>query len=80
MTPAMPTKLQGLAQELQHCSWDELQDRFANAMHERAEFESALQKETAELLEVGGHTTFAAGMGPDSVAGVYRLVPDDWLP
>lgn len=51
--PTMPTKLQELGQELQNCKWEELQDRFADAMHERAEFESTLQKETAELLEVG---------------------------
>ncbi|KAL1960782.1 hypothetical protein VTO42DRAFT_6612 [Malbranchea cinnamomea] len=48
----MSTKLQELSKEIQNCSWDELQIRFADAMHERSEFESALQKETAELLEV----------------------------
>lgn len=51
-TPAVPTKLEELAQDLQSCNWDQLQDRFTEAMSERSDVESALQKETAELLEV----------------------------
>jgi hypothetical protein len=50
--PAAPGHLEQLAKDLQNCSWEELQARFTRAMDERSECESALQKETAELLEV----------------------------
>jgi hypothetical protein len=50
--PAAPGHLEQLAKELQTCNWEELQARFTRAMDERSECESALQKDTAELLEV----------------------------
>jgi hypothetical protein len=42
-----------LTQNLQSCSWEELQEKFTKAMGERTRVEKELQKETAELLEVG---------------------------
>ncbi|KAK2784699.1 hypothetical protein FQN52_008927 [Onygenales sp. PD_12] len=41
-----------LAISLRECDWEELQKRFTDAMNERSQAENALQKETAELLEM----------------------------
>ncbi|KAK2759082.1 hypothetical protein FQN54_003181 [Arachnomyces sp. PD_36] len=41
-----------LTQNLESCNWEELQERFTKAMAQRTQVENALQKETAELLEI----------------------------
>ncbi|KAK2811929.1 hypothetical protein FQN50_001636 [Emmonsiellopsis sp. PD_5] len=77
-----------LAISLRECDWEELQKRFTDAMNERSQAENALQKETAELLEVGIPnlllTAYADGMGRCSSLGRKRLLisldltdPDD---
>lgn len=50
--PVKPGKWDDLAQSLRNRSWDQLQERFIEAMDERSDMENALQKETADLLEV----------------------------
>lgn len=50
-----------VTKDLEYCSWEELQEKFTKAMGERTQVEKSLQKETAELLEVG------------SSLGAYRL-------
>lgn len=42
-----------LAASLRDYDWEQLQKKFTDAMDERSQAEMALQKETAELLEVG---------------------------
>lgn len=42
-----------LTKNLESCDWEELQEKFTKAMEERTRVENALQKETAELLDVG---------------------------
>ncbi|PGG98572.1 hypothetical protein AJ79_08825 [Helicocarpus griseus UAMH5409] len=53
------TSLDGIAEEyhdfalsLRGCDWDQLQRKFGEAMDQRSQAENALQKETAELLEM----------------------------
>ncbi|KKZ63988.1 hypothetical protein EMCG_01742 [[Emmonsia] crescens] len=41
-----------LAASLRDCDWEQLQKKFTDAMDERSQAEMALQKETAELLEM----------------------------
>ncbi|KAI1906548.1 hypothetical protein LOZ12_003730 [Ophidiomyces ophidiicola] len=47
-----PGKWDPMAKSLRNCSWEQLQERFIEAMDERSDMENALQKETADLLEV----------------------------
>ncbi|KLJ06941.1 hypothetical protein EMPG_17549 [Blastomyces silverae] len=42
-----------LALSLRDCDWERLQKKFTDAMDERSQAEMVLQRETAELLEVG---------------------------
>lgn len=42
-----------ITKNLESYSWEELQEKFTKAMNERTRVEKSLQKETAELLEVG---------------------------
>ncbi|EGD85595.1 hypothetical protein H112_06504 [Trichophyton rubrum D6] len=50
--PGKDDGLSGLARELEGCTWEQLQQRFAEEMDERSRAENILQKETADLLEV----------------------------
>lgn len=47
------SKLREFEMSLQSYDWETLQNKFAEAMEERTQAEMALQRETADLLEVG---------------------------
>lgn len=82
--PVKPGKWDDLAQSLRNCSWDELQERFSEAMDERSDEENALQKETADLLEVccflqsprEKFDSSATRADPSSTIGLYCMVTD----
>lgn len=46
------SKLQELRLNLNECNWEQLEERYADAMNEHSTVEESLQAEMAELLEV----------------------------
>lgn len=53
--PAVETEfplVSRLTQDLEQCSWDQLQEKYADAMDEHSRVEGDLRAETTKLLEV----------------------------
>lgn len=50
--PGEPQPASGLAEEIQHYDWDQLQEKYAATMEEHSRAEEDLRGETAKLLEV----------------------------
>lgn len=48
---ALP-QVQQLTRDLESCNWEQLQEKFANAMDEHGRAEETLRSQTAQLLQV----------------------------